>query len=159
MDNIRRGNILKEIKNANRFEDDVYLLVEEDLTFGLEKDQIDLYLKKNFLCHKTAPKLPLKKSFFQYNHRLCIFFCMSDAQVNFPDPGFLNVPECLAVQPEAGFSAFCTNNLNIQHLNPPAHAGPDRFQEGLLGGKSRAIMYCRMEMTAAIGNFAGSKNP
>lgn len=48
MDNIRRGNILKEIKNANRFEDDVYLLVEEDLTFGLEKDQIDLYLKKNF---------------------------------------------------------------------------------------------------------------
>ena len=48
MDNIRRGNILKEIKNANRFEDDVYLLVEDDLTFGLEKDQIDLYLKKNF---------------------------------------------------------------------------------------------------------------
>lgn len=48
MDNIRRGNILKEIKNANRFDDDVYLLVEEDLTFGLEKDQIDLYLKKNF---------------------------------------------------------------------------------------------------------------
>ena len=48
MDNIRRGNILKEIKNANRFQDDVYLLVEEDLTFGLEKDQIDLYLKKNF---------------------------------------------------------------------------------------------------------------
>ena len=32
MDNIRRGNILKEIKNANRFDDDVYLLVEEDLT-------------------------------------------------------------------------------------------------------------------------------
>ena len=48
MDNIRRGNILKEIKNANRFDDDVYLLVEDDLTFGLEKDQIDLYLKKNF---------------------------------------------------------------------------------------------------------------
>ena len=43
-----KTNILKEIKNANRFEDDVYLLVEEDLTFGLEKDQIDLYLKKNF---------------------------------------------------------------------------------------------------------------
>lgn len=48
MEHIKSGNFMKDLRNANRYGEEVYRLVEEDLNFGLEKEQIDLYLKKNF---------------------------------------------------------------------------------------------------------------
>ena len=52
MEHIKIGNFLKELRNVNQFNEDVYRLVEEDLNFGLEKEQINLYLKKNFKLSK-----------------------------------------------------------------------------------------------------------
>ena len=48
MESYKIGNYLRELRNANRFDEDVYNLVEADLKYGLEKEQVELYLKKNF---------------------------------------------------------------------------------------------------------------
>lgn len=45
---IKNGNYLKGLRSARRFEPEVYDLVEDDLNYGLNETQTDLYLKKGF---------------------------------------------------------------------------------------------------------------
>lgn len=45
---IKNGNYLKGLRSARRFEPEVYDLVEDDLDYGLNETQTDLYLKKGF---------------------------------------------------------------------------------------------------------------